>query len=146
MASSGMLRRVPLVRTDVSEERSASTIRVTRIGELGTMLVVPCSVSQLLVWANVVPSSLILVTLMMEALCSSEITVLTRATGRNIPEGDILHSHSCENLKSYIATIDCKGSGSWGITFIITKSLNSVHHLVFQKLDLFCPQVSREET
>jgi hypothetical protein len=31
MASSGMLRRVPLVRTDVLEERSASFIRVTRI-------------------------------------------------------------------------------------------------------------------
>jgi hypothetical protein len=40
MASSGMLRRVALVRTDVSEERSASFIRVTRIDELGTMLTV----------------------------------------------------------------------------------------------------------
>jgi hypothetical protein len=35
-----MLRLVPLVRTDVSEERSASFIRVTRIGELGTTLAV----------------------------------------------------------------------------------------------------------
>jgi hypothetical protein len=35
-----MIRRVVLVRTDVSEERSASIIRVTRIGELGTTLVV----------------------------------------------------------------------------------------------------------
>jgi hypothetical protein len=40
MASSGMLRRVDLVRTDVSEELSASFIRVTRIGELGTTLAV----------------------------------------------------------------------------------------------------------
>jgi hypothetical protein len=40
MASSGMLRRVALVRTDVSEERSASFIRVTGIGELGTTLAV----------------------------------------------------------------------------------------------------------
>jgi hypothetical protein len=40
MASSGMLRRVALVRTDVSEELSASFIRVTRIGELGTVLAV----------------------------------------------------------------------------------------------------------
>jgi hypothetical protein len=31
MASSGMLRRVDLVRTDVSGEISASIIRVTRI-------------------------------------------------------------------------------------------------------------------
>jgi hypothetical protein len=38
--SSGMLRHVALVRTDVSEELSASFIRVTRIGELGTTLAV----------------------------------------------------------------------------------------------------------
>jgi hypothetical protein len=40
MASPGMLRRVALVRTDVSEEPSASFIRVTRIGELATTLAV----------------------------------------------------------------------------------------------------------
>jgi hypothetical protein len=40
MPSAGMLRRVALVRTDVLEEHSASIIRVTRIGELGTMLAV----------------------------------------------------------------------------------------------------------
>jgi hypothetical protein len=38
MAFSGMSRRVALARTDVSEELSSSFIRVTRIGELGTML------------------------------------------------------------------------------------------------------------
>jgi hypothetical protein len=36
MVSSGMLRRVALVRTDVSEKRSASFIRVTKIDELRT--------------------------------------------------------------------------------------------------------------
>jgi hypothetical protein len=40
MASSGMLRRVVFIRTDVSEELSASFIRVKRIGELGTTLAV----------------------------------------------------------------------------------------------------------
>jgi hypothetical protein len=38
MGSSGMLRRVALVRTEISEEPSASFIRVTKIGELGTTL------------------------------------------------------------------------------------------------------------
>jgi hypothetical protein len=40
MPSSEMLRLVTLVRNDVSEELSASFIRVTTIGELGTTLVV----------------------------------------------------------------------------------------------------------
>jgi hypothetical protein len=39
IVSSGMLRRVALVRTDVSEELSASNFRVTRIGELGALAV-----------------------------------------------------------------------------------------------------------
>jgi hypothetical protein len=38
MVSSGMLRLVGFVRTDVSEELRASVIRVTRIGKLGTTL------------------------------------------------------------------------------------------------------------
>jgi hypothetical protein len=73
MASSGMLRHMALVRTDVSEELSASFIRVTRIGELGTTLAVTSNLRtlrRLLVTASVVPSSPILVTLMKEALSS----------------------------------------------------------------------------
>jgi hypothetical protein len=115
-----MVRRVAIVRTDVSEERSAFFIRVTRIGELGTTLVVTSnprtlrrnpkvlyfvflrSVHRLLVTASVVPSSPILV-ILMDALISSETSVLTRATRRNIPENTILHSHRRENLKSYTA-------------------------------------------
>jgi hypothetical protein len=40
MLSAEILRRVALVRTDVSEERIASIIRVTRMGKLGTTLAV----------------------------------------------------------------------------------------------------------
>jgi hypothetical protein len=68
MASSGTLHRVALVRTEVSDERSSSIIRVT---------------------------------LMIEALSSSETSVLTRARRRNIAEDAILHTHRRDNLKSY---------------------------------------------
>jgi hypothetical protein len=56
MASSGMLRRVALVTTDVSEELSASFIRVTRIAELGTTLAVTSNRRTLRRWLLVTAS------------------------------------------------------------------------------------------
>jgi hypothetical protein len=97
MASSGMLCRVALVRTDVSEQLSASFIKVTRIGELETTLALTSNRRTLRV-----PTSPSLVPLMKEALSSSETSVLTRITRCNIPDDAILHSHRRENLKSYI--------------------------------------------
>jgi hypothetical protein len=96
MMSSGLLRHVALVRTDVSEEPGASFIRVKKY-----QLVFLRSVRRLLVAACVVPSSPIFVTLMKETPGSSKTSVFTRATWRNNPEDIILHSHRRENLKSF---------------------------------------------
>jgi hypothetical protein len=72
-----MLRHVALVRTDVSEELSAST-------------------------ASAVPSSPIPVTLMKEALSSSENSVLTRATRRNTPEDTVLRQSIVSESNGFI--------------------------------------------
>jgi hypothetical protein len=89
-----MLCHVALVRTDVSEELSTSIIRVRRIGELGTLAVTSNR--------RTLCISSIIVTLMTEALSSSETSVLTRAARRNIPEDAMFHSHCRKNLKSYM--------------------------------------------
>jgi hypothetical protein len=78
-----MLCRVAFVRTEVSEKCIAFIISMTRIRELGTKLAVQVTL-------NFVPSSPILVILMMEAIFYSEMSALTRATRRNTPEDGIL--------------------------------------------------------
>jgi hypothetical protein len=63
MVSSGMLHCVALVREEVSEGRSASIIRVPRIGEPGMMLAITSNrrtLQTVLVTADVDPTSLIL--------------------------------------------------------------------------------------
>jgi phospholipid N-methyltransferase len=82
-----MLRRVALVRT-TRRNNPEDTILHSRIFLR--------SVRRLLVTANVVPSSSILVTLMMQALRFFETSVLTRATWRSIIEDAILHSRAHE--------------------------------------------------
>jgi hypothetical protein len=105
MPSFGKFRRVDLARCDVSEESAASIIRVTRIDELRSALAVTSNRRKLrrndilVVTANV-PSTQIFVTLMMEAIHSTETLALTRATQRNISEDDILHGRRRENSKS----------------------------------------------
>jgi hypothetical protein len=79
-----MLRRVALVRTDVSEERIASIIRVTGIAELGTLAVI----------RNRSKPNLVSLMLIREVTRSSETSVLTRATRRDIPDGGILQRFS----------------------------------------------------
>jgi hypothetical protein len=83
MPSSGMLCCVAPVRTNILEE----------------CIVFLRSMLWLLVTANVVPSSPIPVTLMLEVICSYEMSVLTRDI--NISAESIPHSHCHENLKSY---------------------------------------------
>jgi hypothetical protein len=110
MVSSGLLRRVALVRTYVSEEPGAS-IRVTKIGELGTTQAATsnrCTLRKntntLVFLRSVRPSSPIFVTLM-EAPGSSETSALTRATRRNNPEDTILRISGYTNGRAGVESV-----------------------------------------
>jgi hypothetical protein len=99
MPFSGTLRSVALVRTDVLEECVATITRVTRIGELLTTLAVTSNPKH----AAKSPGSAILVTLMMEAIFSSETLILTKVTWRHIPGDGIVLDNRREDLRSYVA-------------------------------------------
>jgi hypothetical protein len=95
-----------LLRTEVSKERIASIVRVTRIGELGTTLAVTITEgSTLRRNTKVLPSELIFFALMMEAVRFSETSILTWAIRLYIPVDGILHSHRRHNIKSYFLTL-----------------------------------------
>jgi hypothetical protein len=87
-----MRRRVALLRKDVPNERVTSIIRLFLL-----------SAVQLIVTVNVGPSSLILLTMMMNVTRFSETSVPTTATRRHIPEDGNLHGHHRDNLKPYRA-------------------------------------------
>jgi hypothetical protein len=67
-----------------------------------------------------VPSPLILITLMMETIFSSETSLLTTATRRNIPESGILERNSCTSLyKSKCFEVYCSRNGLYNGPFIV---------------------------
>jgi hypothetical protein len=119
MPSSGMLRRVALVRADVSEERGASIIRVTRIGE----------VRRLIVMAKV-PRSAILVTLMIHALRSSETRFLQE------PQGVI-------SQRTTFFSLFCSLLNHISFVTLVPKYLNRVKFSKgsFGSPDMICPAV-----
>jgi hypothetical protein len=84
-----------------SEECIATIIGLKRNRELGTSI--PSQRARLLVSANVITSSSIPVTVMMEAIRFCETSVLTGPTRPNVQEDSILHSHGRENLKSCVS-------------------------------------------
>jgi hypothetical protein len=110
---SSMLWHVALIRTDVSEEGIISIFTVTRIGELRTTLAATSNRGSVLATANVVLSSLILVTLMMETIPSSETSVLTRATCHNILEDGVLYLNTSSLTPAHCHNLCLQGWCYW---------------------------------
>jgi N12 class adenine-specific DNA methylase len=123
MPSFWMIHLVAFVRTEVSKERIASIIRVRRIGKLAKTLVITSNRNtqlQLLVTANVFPTSPILVTLMIQVTRSCETSVCAIAARRYISKDGIL-SHHREKLKSheYTETISFISLTGYGNSFFL---------------------------
>jgi hypothetical protein len=115
-----MWHRMAFVSTDVPEERTTSIIRVRSISELETLAVTRNwalldSVFQLLVIANVVSSSMMLLTLIIEAIHFSETSVLTRATRRNVPEyGNTVCSEKWFGCREQVTGCNIYECSVWG--------------------------------
>jgi hypothetical protein len=93
---------VALIRTDISEDRIASIFRVNECEQAQNEFYESLPIQELTTSLCACSHSF---TLKMEAIRSSETSVLIRATRRHLPEDYNHHSHRRGNLKSYKALV-----------------------------------------